>query len=227
MPTYSYPVYNPQVTSGYGPRSRPVAGASTNHKGIDFDGKTGDPVYATSDQTINRAYERGGFGNYIKAPDGSGQTHYYGHLSGYAVPDGARVKQGDLIGYVGNTGASSGSHLHYGVKDAKGNWLNPNRILGKAQNYVDKAKAIVDSKAFRTGAAVATAGASEAVFAATDALGVTGDCSIICQFRKWLEDTQFFQRSAIIILAFILIVAAFALFGKGQTTSVLSKVVKG
>lgn len=83
--------------------------------------------------------------------------------------------------------------------------------LKEAQNILKKGAAIVNSDLGRTAAAVITGGASEGVLAATDALGITGDCDLLCQFRKWLEETAFFKRLALALVGLIIILAAFYL----------------
>lgn len=120
-------------TSDFGPRQRPRPGATTYHKGVDLGGNIGDPVVATMDGVIENSVTRG-YGNQsiVRYPDGS--YSLYGHMSRHGVPSGTAVRRGDTIGYVGNTGVSTGSHLHYGYFDKDGNALNPNDYFGGSQS---------------------------------------------------------------------------------------------
>ena len=106
------------LTSGYGMREHPVLGGRRNHKGIDLAAPSGTPVYATADGIVAKAERFSSYGNYIQIEHGGELQTRYAHLSGYAVQEGARVHKGDLIGYVGSTGRSTGPHLHYEVRVA-------------------------------------------------------------------------------------------------------------
>ena len=104
------------------------------HAGIDLASPTGTPIYATADGVVDRAEWFGGYGNMVEIEHGKGIATRYGHMSRIAVRDGERVKRGDLIGYVGSTGRSTGSHLHYEVR-IDGRAVNPMPFLQSA-NYV-------------------------------------------------------------------------------------------
>jgi murein DD-endopeptidase MepM/ murein hydrolase activator NlpD len=120
------PVRGTNFTSGYGVRSDPFRGRAAMHAGIDLAGPTGTPIYATADATVGRSeYNSGGYGNLVELEHGHGIQTRYGHLSKSLVSAGQRVKRGDMIGLMGSTGRSTGSHLHYEV-----------RIDGKAVNPV-------------------------------------------------------------------------------------------
>ncbi len=106
------------LTSGFGMRTHPVLGGRRNHKGIDLAAPSGTPVYAPADGYIARADWFSSYGNYIQIEHGGELQTRYGHLSGFAVQSGQRVQKGDLIGYVGSTGRSTGPHLHYEVRVA-------------------------------------------------------------------------------------------------------------
>ena len=114
-----------RMASGYGYRIDPFTKNRTMHSGMDFSAKTGTPIYATGDGRISRADNRAvGFGNHVRIDHGFGYTSIYAHMSKIAVRRGNKVKRGDLIGYVGNTGRSVAPHLHYEiVKD--GRKINP------------------------------------------------------------------------------------------------------
>jgi murein DD-endopeptidase MepM/ murein hydrolase activator NlpD len=119
------PVKGSAFTSGYGVRSDPFRGRAAMHAGIDLAGPIGTPIYATADAIVGRSEWANGYGNLIELNHGRGIQTRYGHLSRSAVSAGQRIKRGDLIGYMGSTGRSTGSHLHYEV-----------RIDGKAVNPV-------------------------------------------------------------------------------------------
>src|SRR5688500_9867962 len=120
------PARGTNFTSGYGVRSDPFRGRAAMHAGIDLAGPIGTPIYATADATVGRSeYNSGGYGNLVELEHGHGIQTRYGHLSKSLVSAGQRVKRGDVIGLMGSTGRSTGSHLHYEV-----------RIDGKAVNPV-------------------------------------------------------------------------------------------
>ncbi len=113
------PVKNKDLTriaSGFGYRSDPFTKARKMHFGMDFTAKRGTPVYATGNGVVKRADSRSsGFGKHIRIDHGFGYISLYAHLSKYNVRRGQKVKRGDIIGYVGNTGRSAGPHLHYEI----------------------------------------------------------------------------------------------------------------
>jgi murein DD-endopeptidase MepM/ murein hydrolase activator NlpD len=119
------PVKGSAFTSGYGVRSDPFRGRAAMHAGIDLAGPLGTPIYATADALVGRSEWANGYGNLIELNHGRGIQTRYGHLTRSSVRAGQRVKRGDLIGYMGSTGRSTGSHLHYEV-----------RIDGKAVNPI-------------------------------------------------------------------------------------------
>ena len=106
------PVFG-RITSGFGMRRHPILGYKRMHAGIDFAAGYGSPIYATSDGAVLFAGWHGGHGNFVKLAHGSGIATGYGHMSRIAVSPGARVRRGQVIGYVGSTGLSTGAHLHY------------------------------------------------------------------------------------------------------------------
>ena len=116
------------LTSGYGMRTHPVLGGRRNHKGLDLAAPSGTPVYAPADGLVARADWFSSYGNYIQIEHGGELQTRYGHLSGFAVHAGDRVHKGDLIGYVGTTGRSTGPHLHYEVRVA-GEAVDPTPYL--------------------------------------------------------------------------------------------------
>ena len=110
-----------RMASGFGWRIDPFTKARKKHYGMDFSAIRGTPIYATGDGKVVRADNRAsGYGNHIRIDHGFGYISLYAHMSKYNVKRGQKVKRGDIIGYVGNTGRSVASHLHYEIfKDKK------------------------------------------------------------------------------------------------------------
>lgn len=105
-----------QMASGYGRRVDPVYGTVKMHEGMDFACDVGTPVYATGDGVVRVAEWHSGYGNMIEMSHGYGYTTRFAHLSAIKVRPGQAVKRGDLIGLSGNTGKSTGPHVHYEVR---------------------------------------------------------------------------------------------------------------
>lgn len=112
------------LTSGFGYRNDPVTQGRGDHQGVDIAAAPGQPVRASADGLVLRAGTMGGLGSAIYLAHGYGLTTRYGHLSKIEVRPGQRVKRGDIIGRVGNTGRSTGYHLHYEVRQ-DGDPVNP------------------------------------------------------------------------------------------------------
>jgi murein DD-endopeptidase MepM/ murein hydrolase activator NlpD len=111
------PVKTAEFTSAFGVRSDPFRKASAMHAGIDLAGPVGTPIYATADGVVMRSgWNSGGYGNLVEIDHGRGIVTRYGHLSKMNVNNGERVKRGQMIGRMGSTGRSTGSHLHYEVR---------------------------------------------------------------------------------------------------------------
>ena len=123
------PIDGARVSSGYGMRHHPVLGYNRMHKGVDFAAPRGTPIYAAGDGVIERAGRNGGYGNYIRIRHANALETAYGHMQKIAsgMKAGKRVKQGDVIGYVGTTGRSTGPHLHFEVLKS-GKQVNPKSI---------------------------------------------------------------------------------------------------
>ncbi|MBD25679.1 MAG: peptidase M23 [Candidatus Marinimicrobia bacterium] len=111
------PVNGARLTSNFGSRKHPILGYTRMHKGVDFGAPTGTPVMAAGDGIIKKRARWGSYGNYVRIRHGSNYETAYGHLSRYArgIKTGSRVKQGEIIGYVGMTGGATGPHLHYEI----------------------------------------------------------------------------------------------------------------
>jgi murein DD-endopeptidase MepM/ murein hydrolase activator NlpD len=104
------------LTDGFGGRSDPFTGEPGQHNAVDISSAVGQAVRAPADGIVVKAEWANGYGNVIYISHGYGYSTRYGHLSSYAVRPGSRVKRGDVIGYVGSTGRSTGPHLHYEVR---------------------------------------------------------------------------------------------------------------
>lgn len=127
--TWLEPVSGYTITSPFGYRKAPTAGASTYHQGIDMACDSGTPIYATRSGTITKAsYQAGGAGYYVSINHGDGFGSIYMHMTRYVVSAGQSVSQGQLIGYVGSTGISTGPHLHFGISYG-GTYVNPMAYL--------------------------------------------------------------------------------------------------
>lgn len=123
--SWQTPVSGYTITSPFGMRIHPVYGYSLMHNGIDMACPQGTPIYATRGGTVSRAaFQAGGAGYYVSLDHGDGFGSIYMHMTHYVVSQGQSVKQGQLIGYVGSTGVSTGPHLHFGVSYA-GTYVNP------------------------------------------------------------------------------------------------------
>lgn len=108
----------------FGMRLNPVLRIWTAHKGLDFTASTGTPIYATGDGIVQDAYYSDSFGNVVYIDHGFEFETRYAHMVRFIVGKGEKIKRGQVVGYVGNTGRSAGEHLHYEVL-YKGNQINP------------------------------------------------------------------------------------------------------
>ena len=128
--TWITPVSGYVISSAFGMRVHPVLGYARMHNGIDMACAAGTPIYATRAGTVTVAsYQAGGAGNYVALNHGDGFGSIYMHMTNYVVTAGQKVAAGQLIGYVGSTGISTGPHLHFGVSYA-GTYVNPLAYIG-------------------------------------------------------------------------------------------------
>ena len=128
--TWVCPVPYYTLTSAFGMRKHPVLGYNRMHNGIDMACASGTPIYATRAGTVTVAsYQAGGAGNYVSINHGDGFSSIYMHMTNYIVYVGQQVTKGQLIGYVGSTGISTGPHLHFGISYA-GTYVNPLAYIG-------------------------------------------------------------------------------------------------
>jgi murein DD-endopeptidase MepM/ murein hydrolase activator NlpD len=133
LPSY-VPAKNYTLTSGFGFRYDPFNGRSAQHAGLDLAGAHGEPIYAAANGRVVRAETFGGYGQVIDIDHGRGILTRYGHLSRIKVSVGDRVAMGQVIGAMGSTGRSTGTHLHYEVR-VDGQPVNPRPFI-EASNYL-------------------------------------------------------------------------------------------
>jgi len=124
------PIDGARLSSGYGKRRHPILGYSRMHQGLDFAAPTGTPIMAAGDGVVEYSGRKGNYGNYIRLRHPNEYHTVYAHMSRFAsgIRQGARVKQGEIIGYVGSTGLSTGPHLHYEVHH-RGSHVNPATVV--------------------------------------------------------------------------------------------------
>ena len=127
-PTYIKPISGGRLTSGFGRRSAPKKGASTYHKGVDWATPVGTAVVASSSGTVTRAGWGSGYGYCVYIKHADGRETRYGHLSKVLVSTGQKVSQGQKIALSGNTGVSTGPHLHFEIL-INGSQVNPLNYL--------------------------------------------------------------------------------------------------
>jgi murein DD-endopeptidase MepM/ murein hydrolase activator NlpD len=123
------PVAEGIMRSAFGIRRHPILGYTKMHTGVDWAAPTGTPIYAAGNGTIEKAGWESGYGKFILIRHANGYETAYGHMSAYArgMEDGKRVRQGQVIGFVGSTGLSTGSHVHYEIR-INGRFVDPMRI---------------------------------------------------------------------------------------------------
>lgn len=129
----------------FGLRFHPLLGYVRPHKGLDFTAPHGSPVYATGDGRVDNSYQSSSFGNVVYLNHGFGFETRYAHLSKYIVMPGDKVKRGQIIGYVGNTGTSVSDHLHYEVL-FNGDHINPINFFQRDLSNQEYEKLIVQGE---------------------------------------------------------------------------------
>jgi murein DD-endopeptidase MepM/ murein hydrolase activator NlpD len=146
-----YPVSISRVTSGFGQRTHPIGGYTHLHTGVDFAAPMGAHVYAAGDGVVEEVSTRSGYGLYVRIRHPRGYKTSYAHMSRFerSLTAGQQVKRGDLIGYVGSTGAVTGPHLHYEVRK-NGRFVNPMNIeLPSGRNLARKPDQMEAFRAYR------------------------------------------------------------------------------
>jgi murein DD-endopeptidase MepM/ murein hydrolase activator NlpD len=136
---------NGRITSTFGMRRHPILGYRRMHSGIDFGGGYGAPIYAVTDGVVSMAGRNGGYGNFVRLNHGNGLGTGYGHMSRIAVRAGQRVTRGQVIGYIGSTGLSTGPHLHYELY-RNGRAVNPSSVTFVTRALLE-GKALADFRA--------------------------------------------------------------------------------
>ena len=131
------PIKYIRITDKFGYRIHPITKKRHHHSGIDMSAEIGTPIYAPADGVVEYAKYKGSYGNYLLINHPFGFKTAYGHLEKFTVKSGDYIDKGDLIGYVGNTGRSTGPHLHYEIRYLH-KWLNPDKFLTwSAETYED------------------------------------------------------------------------------------------
>ncbi len=117
------------MRSGFGFRRHPILGYSKMHTGVDWAAAYGTPIFASGNGTVERVGWEGGYGKYVRVKHNNGYETAYGHMSAFArgIEPGKKVRQGQVIGFVGSTGLSTGAHVHYEIV-VNGRFVDPMRI---------------------------------------------------------------------------------------------------
>ena len=121
------PIDGARLSSGFGRRKHPILGYTKIHKGLDFAAPRGTPIYAAGNGTIQYAGRKGAYGNFVLIRHNAIYSTAYAHMKRVNTSKGRRVKQGQIIGYVGTTGRSTGPHLHYEIRRS-GRQVNPFKV---------------------------------------------------------------------------------------------------
>ena len=162
------PVVNAQMTSGFGLRFHPILGYSRPHTGVDWAAAIGTPILAAGSGTVLKAERSSSYGNHVEIQHANGYITTYSHMTGFArgIADGVRVRQGQVVGYLGQTGLATGPHLHYEVI-VNGHFVDPLRVKLARTREMD-GKVLGDFKRERERIDGLMAGAPNAVAAAPE-----------------------------------------------------------
>lgn len=128
------------ISSGFGYRRDPFNGHAAMHAGLDFRAPYGAPIHAAADGTVSFVGQKSGYGNVVEVSHGNGMITRYAHMSRFGARVGQDVKAGDVIGAIGNSGRSTGPHLHFEVR-INGNAVNPRPFLESAPDVLEEARA--------------------------------------------------------------------------------------
>lgn len=230
---YIFPVLGGgPITSDFGSRSAPTAGASTNHGGIDIGGSIGTPILSTIGGNVIFSGNAGAAGNMVRVQGNDGYIYEYMHMQNLGVVKGQTVGAGAQLGTLGATGRVTGPHLHFGVVDPATNTkINPSRILGGAKDKIQSAARIIDDI---TEIGKAIPGVGSAIGGIGDAIGglfgggggSEESCLLnpFCYLRKWFEESGFIQRIALAALALIFILGAVYMLKSNVVQDTLKKV---
>ena len=156
------PVNNAIMRSGFGGRRPPILGYTKMHTGVDWSAPYGTPIFASGNGMIEKVGWEGGYGKYIRVKHNNGYETAYGHMSAYAkgMEPGKRVRQGQVIGFIGSTGLSTGAHVHYEIL-VNGRFVDPMRVKlprgrsleGPMMASFEKARDQIDTQMSQRGAA--------------------------------------------------------------------------
>lgn len=138
-----HPVQRFTYSSGFGVRYDPFNGSAAMHTGVDLTGSHGAPIRATADGVVTRAAYWGAYGKVVEVDHGRGLVTRYGHMSKINVRTGERVKRGQVVGAMGNTGRSTGTHLHYEVR-VDGRAVNPKPFLEASADVLEIQKRAIE-----------------------------------------------------------------------------------
>lgn len=133
-----------RITSRFGKRTDPVNGKKGFHTGLDIRGKRGQKIYATADGIVKRALRFGGYGNFVLIDHGNGYKTSFAHMQAFKVRKGDRIERGQVIGLVGNTGRSTGPHLHYEIL-INNKQVNPYNFM-KTKKFTELALSSAETK---------------------------------------------------------------------------------
>jgi len=131
------------ISSGFGYRRDPFTGRSAMHKGLDFRGPMGAPIYAAADGRVTFVGRKSGYGKVVEITHGNGLTTRYAHMSRFSARVGQEVEAGHVIGAIGSTGRSTGPHLHFEVR-INGRAVNPRPFLENAPNVLKEVRTLPD-----------------------------------------------------------------------------------
>ncbi len=132
------------ISSGFGYRSDPFTGEAAMHSGLDFRGPTGAPIYAAAEGTVSFAGTKAGYGNCLEISHGNGLVTRYAHMSAFGAQIGQRVAAGDVIGAIGNTGRSTGPHLHFEVRIGD-RAVNPRPFLDGPRRFLEGKRHVLEA----------------------------------------------------------------------------------
>jgi murein DD-endopeptidase MepM/ murein hydrolase activator NlpD len=165
------PVVSAIMRSGFGIRRHPILGYTKMHTGVDWAAPTGTPIYAAGNGVVEKAGWESGYGKFVLLRHTNGYETAYGHMTAFArgIDEGTRVRQGQVIGFVGSTGLSTGSHVHYEIR-INGRFVDPMRIKlprgrelqGPVMVEFDRERERIDNIMTRKPARVASTGAGQA-----------------------------------------------------------------
>lgn len=232
---------NVRISSGFGHRSSPGGIGSTTHRGIDFAAPRGTGIVApVSGRVVSAGWNNGGFGNLVTLQGDDGLRYNFAHMDAIGVRPGMQVGAGAALGTVGSTGRSTGPHLHLGVQDARGNYVDPSRLvrgarrsttdisnvsmIGTIGNAIGHAFGVENGDDILSTAVSAAMMTNPATAPFAGMMG-SGEGGWIEWLLEKLNLTGFFLRSGLVIIGFLLILGAFIIWKRKEITSIASSVI--